>query len=54
MPSTPSTEQEIMDRLGARLTAEDVAKVVWTAATYRGSLGKVHWPVGFMARRIAT
>jgi len=38
-----------MDQLGARLTAEDVAKVIWTAATYQGSFGKVHWPVGFMA-----
>lgn len=38
-----------MDRLGVRLTAGDVAKVIWTAATYQGSFGKVHWPVGFMA-----
>lgn len=38
-----------MDRLGARLTADDVAKVVWTAATYQGSFGKVHWPVGLLA-----
>ena len=38
-----------MDRLGAQLTADDVAKVIWRAATYRGGLGKVHWPVGFMA-----
>lgn len=38
-----------MDRLGARLTAEDVAKVIWRAATYRGSFGKVHWPVGLLA-----
>lgn len=36
-------------RLGARLTAEDVAQTIWTAATYRGGFGKVHWPVGFMA-----
>lgn len=38
-----------MDRLGARLTAEDVARVIWTAATHQGGFGKVHWPVGFMA-----
>lgn len=38
-----------MDRLGVRLTAEDVAQVIWRAATYRGSFGKVHWPVGALA-----
>lgn len=38
-----------IDRLGARLTAEDVAKVIWAAATYQGGYGKVHWPVGYMA-----
>lgn len=38
-----------MDRLGARLTADDVAKVIWRAATYRGGVGKVHWPVGLLA-----
>lgn len=38
-----------IDRLGVRLTAEDVSKVIWTAATYRGSFGKVHWPVGLLA-----
>ena len=38
-----------MDRLGARLTADDVAGVIWAAATYQGSFGKVHWPVGFIA-----
>lgn len=38
-----------LDRLGVRLTTEDVAKVIWAAATYQGSFGKVHWPVGFMA-----
>lgn len=38
-----------MDRLGAQLTADDVAKVIWRAATYRGDVGKVHWPVGFLA-----
>ena len=36
--------------LGTRLTAEDVARSIWAAATYQGSYGKVHWPVGFMAR----
>jgi NAD(P)-dependent dehydrogenase (short-subunit alcohol dehydrogenase family) len=36
-------------RLGVRLTPEDVAEVVWRAARYRG-FGKVHWPVGWMAR----
>lgn len=38
-----------LDRLGARLTADDVAKIIWLAATYQGGFGKVHWPVGFMA-----
>jgi hypothetical protein len=37
-------------RLGVRLTAEDVARVVVKAAHYQGSYGKVHWPVGWMAR----
>ncbi|GAB3441973.1 SDR family oxidoreductase [Massilia solisilvae] len=37
-------------RLGVRLTPEDVANVIWKAAHYRGSLGKVHWPVGIRAR----
>lgn len=38
-----------MDRLGVRLTADDVARTIWAAATYQGSFGKVHWPVGVMA-----
>ena len=38
-----------MERMGARLTAADVARTVWAAATYRGGFGKVHWPVGVMA-----
>lgn len=38
-----------IERLGAKLTPEDVARSVWTAANYQGSFGKVHWPVGFMA-----
>lgn len=37
-------------RLGVRLTPEDVARVIARAAEYRGGLGKVHWPVGWMAR----
>ncbi|GAB3406828.1 SDR family oxidoreductase [Massilia agilis] len=37
-------------RLGVRLTPEDVANVIWKAAHYRGSPGKVHWPVGFRAK----
>lgn len=37
-------------RLGVRLTPEDVADVVWRAATWRGLWGRVHWPVGWMAR----
>lgn len=41
---TPSLE-----RLGVRLTAPEVAKVIWAAATYQGSFGKVHWPVGVLA-----
>lgn len=36
-------------RLGAHLTAEDVARTIWAAATYQGSYSRVHWPVGFMA-----
>jgi NADP-dependent 3-hydroxy acid dehydrogenase YdfG len=37
-------------RLGVRLTPEDVASVIYRAATYRGSMGKVHWPVGLGAK----
>jgi NAD(P)-dependent dehydrogenase (short-subunit alcohol dehydrogenase family) len=37
-------------RLGVRLTPDDVAQAVWRAAHWRGSFGKVHWPVGRMAR----
>jgi NADP-dependent 3-hydroxy acid dehydrogenase YdfG len=37
-------------RLGVRLTPEDVASVIYRAATWQGSLGKVHWPVGLGAR----
>ncbi|MDO8448625.1 MAG: SDR family oxidoreductase [Rhodoferax sp.] len=37
------------DRLGVRLTAEDVARVIWKAADFKGSYGKVHWPVGLQA-----
>jgi NAD(P)-dependent dehydrogenase (short-subunit alcohol dehydrogenase family) len=37
-------------RLGVRLTPEDVASVIYRAATYRGSIGKVHWPVGLGAK----
>lgn len=38
-----------MDRLGARLTADDVARTIWAAAAYQGGFGKVHWPVGWLA-----
>ena len=37
-------------KLGVRLTPEDVAGVIWRAANYTGSLGKVHWPVGLPAK----
>lgn len=37
-------------RLGVHLAPEDVAVVIWKAANYNGSFGKVHWPVGFAAR----
>lgn len=37
------------ERMGARLTADDVAQTIWAAATYRGGFGKVHWPVGVSA-----
>lgn len=37
-------------RLGVRLTPQDVARVICKAAAYHGGLGKVHWPVGWMAR----
>ena len=36
--------------LGVRLVPEDVARVVFRAACHRGGYGKVHWPVGWMAR----
>jgi NADP-dependent 3-hydroxy acid dehydrogenase YdfG len=35
-----------IQRLGAKLAPDDVANVIWKAATYQGGLGKVHWPVG--------
>jgi NADP-dependent 3-hydroxy acid dehydrogenase YdfG len=38
-----------IERMGVRLTAQDVASTIYAAATHRGSFGKVHWPVGFMA-----
>lgn len=38
-----------IERLGARLTPEDVAESIWAAATYQGGLSKTHWTVGFMA-----
>ncbi|MBK9236842.1 MAG: SDR family oxidoreductase [Rhodoferax sp.] len=34
-----------MDRLGAQLTPDDVARVIWAAASCRVDFGKVHWPV---------
>ena len=43
-------DARIIDRLGARLTAEDVAQTIWAAAMYQGSFGRVHWPVGAMSR----
>ncbi|WP_342618584.1 SDR family oxidoreductase [Rhodoferax sp. GW822-FHT02A01] len=38
-----------IERMGVRLTTQDVARTIYAAATYQGSFGKVHWPVGFMA-----
>lgn len=38
-----------IERLGTHLTPEDVAGTIWLAATYQGSFGKVHWPVGLMS-----
>jgi NADP-dependent 3-hydroxy acid dehydrogenase YdfG len=35
-----------MDRLGVRLSADDVSAVVWAAAHARGRQARVHWPVG--------
>lgn len=37
------------DRLGVRLTPEDVAATVWKAANFTGSFGKVHWPLNWQA-----
>jgi NAD(P)-dependent dehydrogenase (short-subunit alcohol dehydrogenase family) len=37
-------------RLGVHLTPEHVAGVVLKAASYTGSYGRVHWPVGWTAR----
>jgi NAD(P)-dependent dehydrogenase (short-subunit alcohol dehydrogenase family) len=37
-------------RLGVRLVPEDVARVVLKAARYEGGYGRVHSPVGWMAR----
>ena len=35
-----------VQRMGIHLTAEDVAKIVLEAATYKGGPGRIHWPVG--------
>lgn len=35
-----------VQRLGVRLTPEDVAEAIWTSANHEGGFGKVHWPVG--------
>ena len=40
-------------RMGARLEPDDVARVVWAAATYRGRRSRVHWPVGAVDRVMA-
>jgi NAD(P)-dependent dehydrogenase (short-subunit alcohol dehydrogenase family) len=37
------------ERMGARLTADEVAGVIWRAATFKGGFGKVHWAVGARA-----
>jgi NAD(P)-dependent dehydrogenase (short-subunit alcohol dehydrogenase family) len=37
-----------IERLGVHLTPDDVARVVWQAAHYRG-FARVHWPVGAAA-----
>lgn len=38
-----------IERLGVHLTPEDVANVVFKAATYTAGFGKVHWTVGASA-----
>ncbi len=43
-------EVATLRRLGARLAPDDVAGVVWRAATARGRRPPVHWPVGLEER----
>lgn len=41
-------------KLGVHPRPEDVARVVLRAAEYRGGPGRVHWPVGRLAHRVAS
>lgn len=42
-----------VDRLGVRLTAEDVAATLYSAATRNAVLCPVHWPVGLQTKAVA-
>ncbi len=41
-----------IQRLGIKLTAEDVAQVIWTAANHQGP-AQTHWPVGLQSKLFA-
>lgn len=41
-----------IERLGVSLTPDDVAAVIWQAATHQGSF-RVHWPVGLSSKLFA-
>jgi NAD(P)-dependent dehydrogenase (short-subunit alcohol dehydrogenase family) len=46
-------EVPALTRLGARLEPDQVARVVWAAATDGGRRSRVHWPVGADDRALA-
>lgn len=43
-------DAKAIENLGVKLSADDVAKTIWKAATYKGLTSRVHWTVGFNTR----
>jgi NAD(P)-dependent dehydrogenase (short-subunit alcohol dehydrogenase family) len=48
-----SDKPKSIDRLGVRLSAEDVAATLYSAATRSAALCPVHWPVGLQTQAVA-
>lgn len=48
---TENMHTKSSDDMGINLTPEDIARVVWKAASSRNK-GKVHWPVGSKTRQL--